>query len=392
MVQSVQVNTTTNTFPWIRQGEPYTFDAAVLLQDAGRTTELVSGTVLARNPTTRKYVPLTDVTPTPTKAKLVCGALGTGLAGFQAVTDGEFALTIDGVAMNITALDFTGLLTPGSTPAKLVGGAFGTNLAGFQAVTDGTFNVTVNGIVIGITGLNWSAINTLNEIAEIINEQAAGRFYCESPEGNVLTISSNIAGTDSTITFLSAQGTGTDVSGAGFLNAGTGVGTPTAGTGGTITADNITDIINAKAAGRFMTVFDGTTVTFLSPQIGTDSTITVLSAVSGGSGTDISGAGFLNGLTGTGTATQGTSHDGTELPNAILMESITAAALVAGDVTGKLVAIGGQGLLLDRSQLTLEGSLSFTDVITSVNQTIEDYMRMLDMYLQSTRALQGLQT
>lgn len=245
-----------------RAGEGRMKDNETIEQDAGRSAALAQYTVMGQKASSRKWVPLTDVSPTLTPAKLVCGAAGTNLAGFQAVTDGEFAFTVDGVLINII-------------------------------------------------GLDWSAIAALDEVVDTINAQAAGRF---------------------------------------------------------------TAIWDSKTAA----------VTFVSNSSGVLSTITVLSAVSGGSGTDVSGAGFLNGLTGTGTATQGTGGDGSDLPTGIYMgEDIAAADIVAGDVTARMILVGGNGIY-DKNQVVLENSLALTDVVEARVQTIESVLQDRGIWLQDT--------
>jgi hypothetical protein len=229
-----------------RSGEGFIGDNETFEQDAARATELAIYTVVAQKAASKKWVPLTDVDPTLAKASLLCGALGT-------------------------------------------------NLAGFQAVTDGSFEVVVDGNTYSITGLDFSAITVLPEIA---------------------------------------------------------------------------DTINSAAAGAFLAVYDSKTtkITILSPSLGAASTMGYLTA--GAAGTDISGAGFLNGLTGTGVLTQGSGNDGSSLPSGVILQSIPAASLVAGDVTAVLVLKGGN-IVCDKNQVVLENSLTLSDVVTSQFKTIE---------------------
>jgi hypothetical protein len=56
-----QSRTNFQNFPFILQGSPKHRDSEVIKQDAGRTTPLVSKTVMAQIAATRKWVPLTDV-------------------------------------------------------------------------------------------------------------------------------------------------------------------------------------------------------------------------------------------------------------------------------------------------------------------------------------------
>lgn len=511
---AAQVSTNYANLPILRTGEPYTKDNETLEQDAGRATALAQYTVMAQKASTRKWVPLTTVDPTLTKGKMVCGAAGTAEAGFQAVSDGSFQVTVDGVAMSLTGLDFSGIEAPtrthgfmtcgalgtdesgfqavsdgsfqvtvdgvalsltgldfsnikavSDTSATGVCGALGTNLAGFQAVVDGAFNITVDGAVIAITGLDWSAITALDEVVDPINAAAAGRFLAVyDSQATVVTFFSLKTGSISTLSALSAPGAGTDVSGAGFLNGAagtitltqgvggddsgvniqsviedglagrasvlydgarivivsqkwgatssvsvltagaagtdisgagflnglTGTGVVTAGTGDDGTDRNIADVINDAAAGRFFVTYDGSRVAFYSPTVGVQSSVSVLAA--GAAGTDISGAGFLNGLTGTGTATAGTGNDGSDIPSGILWsDSVAAASLVAGDVTGQVIMVGGSGAVLDVSQVVLESSLTVNSVVVARGETVESVLRNKGIFLNATRDISSYQ-
>lgn len=51
-------------FPFILSGRSFIKDAETLLQDAGRSTALVFGTLMAQVAATRKWVPFTDETAT----------------------------------------------------------------------------------------------------------------------------------------------------------------------------------------------------------------------------------------------------------------------------------------------------------------------------------------
>jgi hypothetical protein len=105
------------------------------------------------------------------------------------------------------------------------------------------------------------------------------------------------------------------------------------------------------------------------------STITVLSAVSGGTGTDISGATHLNGLTGTGAVTAATGEASTSIPSGIFLGTdITAAALVAGDVTDQAIAIVGEPADFDDSKIVLEGSLTLDSVVAATGKTIRQHL------------------
>jgi len=134
----------------------------------------------------------------------------------------------------------------------------------------------------------------------------------------------------------------------------------------------------------------GDVFTFVSKATGIASTISVLSAVSGGAGTDISGSGFLNGTA--ATLTQGTGYDGSEIPLGILLEGISDAAIAAADVSGVSVAVMGP-TKFDASQIVLDqGTLTLASVVGSQNLTVGDLLRTLGFIAQDTKSRTGLQS
>lgn len=59
---AVQGRLDISNIAFIRQGTSLVKEAEVVAQDGARTTDLEFGTVMAQNPTSLKWVPLTDVT------------------------------------------------------------------------------------------------------------------------------------------------------------------------------------------------------------------------------------------------------------------------------------------------------------------------------------------
>lgn len=111
------------------------------------------------------------------------------------------------------------------------------------------------------------------------------------------------------------------------------------------------------------------------------SSITVLTAVVAGAGTDISTALILNGLTGVGTVTAATGEVTAGIPAGILMvdEDITAAALVAGDVTNQHLLIGGNKYI-DEDLIILENSLTLASIVTATGKTVRQHLEDLDIF------------
>lgn len=243
-----------------------------------------------------------NVPSAPVDAKLISGTAATAVvATWAAVSDGEFAITIDGTAYDVTAIDFSSVTTmpevadaiqtaittatSGSETcvwsAVLTGGTAATAVvATWEAVTDGEFAVTVDGTGVEVAGLDFSGVATMDEVAAII--QVGLRAATSGTETVVWSTDHFIITALNSVTVLStvAAPAGTDISGAGattFMDAETAVGT---------------------ASNKF-------TIT-------STTSITVASAVSGGSGTDISGAGattFMDAETAVGTATQGSDRE-----------------------------------------------------------------------------------
>lgn len=481
-------------------------DDATILQDAGRVAVLEQFTLMAKIASTQKWTPLLAVDPDLTGANMVCGAIDGTLAEFAALSDGEFAISINGVAMDLEDLDFTGIDTVEDRAGYMTCGAIGGTLpefaavndgefgidvdgtdmnitvdlsgldaeddvpgyytcgtngaiiaAGWDAIADGSATIPVNGVDIVLTGLDFTDALTFDDVAEtfsyalagratcvydantnifrfvsnttgetsivatlstggagtdvaaagylngtvagtatagtggegtaqtipdLINAAALGRFFCYYT-GDAFVFVSRSTGELSIVTVLTAGAGGTDISGAGFLN-GTG-GTPVAGVGGEGLMENIAEIINGAALGRFFVAFNGDAFVFTSSETGTDSIVTVLSAVAAGGGTDISGVGFLNGLV--GTATAGTGGTGVDLPQGIYIgNEITAAALVAADVVDAPIIIFG--VVVDEDKLVLEGGLDLDDVIGAGDpgaRTIRDMLRTISIIPRSTR-------
>jgi hypothetical protein len=228
------------------------------LQDGGRSAVLAPYTVVAKN-SAGKWVPLSDVDVYQDSGFMTCGTL----AGAYTVWDD---------------------------------------------VTDGSFSVTIDGEVINVTGLNFSTVTANTMIPFVINSHASvvGKFRCVDVNGlgTIMRIESLKKGLGvSSVSVLSAVGSGTDIS-------------------------------------------SGTTV-------------------------------GLNGRSGTGTVTAAVGDVYTTIPAGIYIGTeISAAALVAGDVTKKQVCVGGFPVYVDKNQLVFENSQTLASVITvnGVFKTVEDYL------------------
>lgn len=348
-----------------------------ILQDAGRTAILYPNTIMAQIASSRKWVPLADVDPAPTAGKMVCGAFAATVAAMAAIADGSFKIQVDGeTAINVGSLDFREIESLADTRAQAVCAANGANLAAWQAIANGGFTITVDGVLHTVINISFVTITALNEVATRINTAVEGLgFECRyNITTNAYSFHSNTKGKLSTISALGAAAT-TDISDAGHLNGVVAV--LTQGTGSDGTGLTMEDVINANAtfaSSGARCVWNGTAFTFISPTLGVNSAMSVLTA--GAAGTDISGAGHLNGLAGVGTATAGTGLDGSHLPLGIYRGSnILAATLVAGDVTGNDIIVGGP-INFDETNVVFDstGSVTMNTVIPAVGMTVRSFL------------------
>lgn len=120
-----------------------------------------------------------------------------------------------------------------ATSGYMTTGVIG-NLVDFQAVADGEFRFTVDGVAVDVTGLDFSAITKKDEIADVLNADAGFAAVAVATYDSVaqrITMTSLTTGATSTVTVLSAvpAGVGTDISGATYLNGLTGTGVAVAG-------------------------------------------------------------------------------------------------------------------------------------------------------------------
>lgn len=80
----------------------------------------------------------------------------------------------------------------------------------WTAITTGSFRVTIDATVRTVSGLNFSAQTTLNGVATIINAALTGGTVAW--DGSRFTISSSTTGVTSLLTFVTATGSGQDIS------------------------------------------------------------------------------------------------------------------------------------------------------------------------------------
>ncbi len=104
-----------------------------------------------------------------------------------------------------------------ATHGRLVGGAISSanqaiNL--WTAITTGSFSVTIDGAPHAITALNFSAVTNMNGVASAIQAALPVGVVCVwDANYNRFLIKSSTSGTTSSVSFLTPEGSGTDISG-----------------------------------------------------------------------------------------------------------------------------------------------------------------------------------
>ncbi len=134
--------------------------------------------------------------------------------------DGEFRFAILDATGNLI-LPEGGGLNADATHGENRGKAMGT-VGAFNAVTDGSFNITVDGVASDVTGMNFSSDADYDAI--IARVQAAIRALggglaavTVTHDGTKSTVKSGTTGITSQVEFLSAAASGTDVSVPAYL-------------------------------------------------------------------------------------------------------------------------------------------------------------------------------
>lgn len=96
-------------------------------------------------------------------------------------------------------------------PAYVLSG--GSNYQDLESISDGEFAITVDGNPEDVTGLDFSAVTSIEAVATTINTAISSFASCSVYNGNII-IKSNTPGSDSTISFASpvTGGSGTDIS------------------------------------------------------------------------------------------------------------------------------------------------------------------------------------
>lgn len=98
------------------------------------------------------------------------------------------------------------------------------NLANFQAISNGDLKVTINGTAYNLLGLNFTGVTSLADIAAVIQKSLP--YGLVTAQGNTLVFTSKKVGSTSTVALAAATGgTGTSLIGSTLLNSASGTAT-----------------------------------------------------------------------------------------------------------------------------------------------------------------------
>lgn len=87
-------------------------------------------------------------------------------------------------------------------------------IATWNAITNGSLTISINGTPQNLTGLNFSAAANMNGVAAVVAAALTGATFVWNSVYNRFVVTSNTTGATSTVSFATAEGTGTDVSSA----------------------------------------------------------------------------------------------------------------------------------------------------------------------------------
>lgn len=127
-----------------------------------------------------------------------------------------------------------------ATSASLTTADISANVANFKDVTNGAANFTIDGTTTLIQGLDFSAVKTLTDIAQVIQDQNPDMDVTVDETGKMLVFTSRTAGAESAITISAASGEGiVDLFGSDYLNGATSTVTTGVNAGGQTLAEAV---------------------------------------------------------------------------------------------------------------------------------------------------------
>jgi phage tail sheath gpL-like len=152
--------------------------------------------------------------------------------------DGVLAIIKDAIDAELSSPVTTAISAGSATSGRMITGVVTAAIAAWQAVTDGEFTVSVDGTPTNVTGLDFSLDASLADVASTIDTGLGVGATCAwNATTEKFTITSATTGESATISALSTYGAGvgTDISGSDFMNGQVDAATVVPGTD----ADNI---------------------------------------------------------------------------------------------------------------------------------------------------------
>jgi len=147
-----------------------------------------------------------------------------------------------------------------ATVATLTTGSIYANLSDIKDVTDGSLSITIDGETQQIDGIDFSTINTVADVATIL--QRLNLDVDIAVDGNTLVFTSRTPGDLSGVTINTISDAGViDISGASYLNVAAGTTTTGANAGGETLAEAVERALNQVYFGGVLTtqIIDDTT-------------------------------------------------------------------------------------------------------------------------------------
>lgn len=225
------------------------------------------------------------------------------LANFQAVGNGQFKISKDGAA-DVVVKDIN--MTAAATAGEFESGSVSGNLVNFQGITDGEFSIDLDGGgAADVAGIDTSSATSFAGVASIIEaavQAEAGlsgvTVRYDSDTKKIVFVSDSTGTSSSVVIAVAAAPSGTDLTGASYLNGG--VSEPGSAAGSVSSyADVATALqtaITAAGVSGVTVAYNATDLRFIftSGTAGKDSSVNI-SAVTDQDGDDLTGADYLNG-------------------------------------------------------------------------------------------------
>lgn len=139
-----------------------------------------------------------------------------------------------------------------ATSGNFITSDISANLANFQSLTDGALSITINGNTQLITGLNFSGVQSVADIATVLNNLGLDVFI--KANAGALEFTSKTAGGTSAIAINAiSEADVTDISAASYLNASNGNATIGTNSSGTTLAEAVEEALQQVYFGGVLT-------------------------------------------------------------------------------------------------------------------------------------------